>query len=182
MSFIFTNQASRHGLSVLLLLPRFLYLSFFFLSLFDFVVLLSLASLFNTALALSGQSEKAAIFCKGCYAALHGHRSRYDFMFFVHLKYLERFVTLWLIACYLVTRLLVTMYARSKSIGAVDYSQFPAISSDSKCRGCEAKVCYWHANSFWSNIIWATYDHHHQHQVPRIWRQGLFAGPRPNIF
>ena len=94
MSFIFTNQASRHGLSVLLLLPRFLYLSFFFLSLFDFVVLLSLASLFITALALalSGQSEKAAIFCKGCYAALHGHRSRYNFMFFVHLKYLERFV------------------------------------------------------------------------------------------
>ena len=29
MSFIFTNQASRHGLSVLLLFPRFLYLSFF---------------------------------------------------------------------------------------------------------------------------------------------------------
>ena len=99
MSSIFTNQASRHGLSVLLLLPRFLYLSFFFLSLFDFVVLLSLASLFITAiaLALSGQSEKAAIFCKSCYAALHGHRSRYNFMFFVHLKYLEHLDTLWLI-------------------------------------------------------------------------------------
>ena len=37
-------------------------------------------------------------------------------------------------------KLLVTMCARSKSIGAVDYSQFPASSSDSKCRGCEAKV------------------------------------------
>ena len=126
---------------MLLLFPRFLYLSFLFLSLFDFVVLLSLASLFITALALSGQSEKAAIFCKGCYAALHGHRSRYNFMFFVHLKYLERLDTLWLLACSLVTRLLVTMCARSKSIGAVDYSQFPASSSDSKCRGCEAKVC-----------------------------------------
>ena len=58
----------------------------FFLSLFDFVVLLSLASLFITALALSGQSEKAAIFCKGCYAALHGHRSRYKFVFSVQIS------------------------------------------------------------------------------------------------
>ena len=106
MSFIFTNQASRHGLSVLLLFPCFFYLSFFlFLSLFDIVVLLPLASLFITALALalSGQPEKAAIFCKGCYAALHGHRSRCNFMFFVHPKYLERFVTFWLITWSLVT-------------------------------------------------------------------------------
>ena len=91
-------------------------------------------------LALAGQPEKAAIFCKGCYAALHGHRSRYKIMFFVHLKYLERFVTLLLKTWSLVTRLLVIVYARSKSIGAVDYSQFLASSSDSKCRGCEAKV------------------------------------------
>ena len=138
---LYQSRLTTRSFCVIVISPFFSICLFFFLSLFDFVVLLSLASLFITALALSGQSEKAAIFCKGCYAALHGHRSRYNFMFFVHLKYLERFVTLWLIACYLVTRLLVTMCGRSKSIGAVDYSQFPASSSDSKCRGCEAKVC-----------------------------------------
>ena len=39
MSFIFTNQASRHGLSVLLLFPCFFYLSFF--SFYLFLTLLS---------------------------------------------------------------------------------------------------------------------------------------------
>ena len=40
------------------------------------------------------------------------------------------------------------MMIRSKSIGAVDYSQFRAGSSDSKCQGCQGKVlftipCHW---------------------------------------
>ena len=40
------------------------------------------------------------------------------------------------------------MMVRSKSIGAVDYSQFRAGSSDSKCQGCQGKVlsiipCHW---------------------------------------
>ena len=184
MSFIFTNQASRHGLSVLLLFPCFFYLSFF--SFYLFLTLLSFYHLHHfSSLHLHSHFQanprrlpfSVRVATLLCTATGQGIISCSLFI-----------PNIWNVSSLLIDnlvfgdKLLVTMCARSKSIGAVDYSQFPASSSDSKCRGCEAKVWFWHANSFWRNIIWTTYDHHHHHQVPRMWSQGLFAGPRPNIF